>query len=145
MPTRPYVDLVVLAEQLRDLGQCDYGELVEWSCSAFACKPRSAKDAIAVLVRGGWVEARHVDSDRRRRSYALTPGGHEDLGTRLGRAAIRASRRRFSTCSRRARRARTYQARNGLEVVAQAIWLGQQLRYRAHAKLVQPERDLVPV
>ena len=101
----------------------DYRVLVAWVRQNFGCGERAAKDALGILVTGGWAEARGGQSDGRLRSYSLTAGGHEDLGTGVGRSAIRGSRKRFSTCSKRAKRVREHQERNGLIDYSRDLWL----------------------
>ena len=131
------IDLIKVAEHVRDHEGVDYRVLVAWVRQNFGCGERAAKDALGILVTGGWAEARGGQSDGRLRSYSLTAGGHEDLGTGVGRSAIRGSRKRFSTCSKRAKRVREHQERNGLIDYSRDLWLQQQEVYRRYAALVQ--------
>jgi len=131
------IDLVQVAEYVGESEGVEYSALVTWICETFECRERAAKDSLSILVKGGWAEARGGQSDGRSRTYHLTPGGHEDLATDIGRSAVRSARRRFSTCSRRARRVREHQERNGLIEYGQELWLEQQTAYRAFAASVQ--------
>jgi DNA-binding MarR family transcriptional regulator len=127
------IDLVQVAEHLEHQEGVDHGVLVFWICDTFTCRERTAKDLVSVLIRGGWAESVADQADRRLRTYRLTAGGREDLSTDIGRRAIRAGRRKFSTCSTRARRVRRHQERNGLVEYARALWIDQQEQYRALA------------
>jgi hypothetical protein len=128
------IDLVQVAEHLEHQGGVDHGALISWICLAFACKERTAKDLVSILVRGCWAESVSDRPDRRLRTYKLTAGGREDLGSSVGRSAIRSGRRKFSTCSARARRTRLHQERNGLTEYASDLWIDQQEQYRAFAR-----------
>ena len=132
------INLVQIAEHVGDNEGVDYGALVEWICRTFECKQRAAKDALAILRTGGWIESRDGQPDGRLRSYSLTIGGREDLGTAVGRSAIRGSRKHFSTCSKRARRLQIHQEQNEIVEQSEEQWRSQQKEYRAYGTLVQP-------
>jgi DNA-binding MarR family transcriptional regulator len=69
----------------------------------FGCKRRAAQDALAILIRGGWLERHDDDTDARRKRYYVTAKGEDDLQTWDGERAIRLARWRYSTISTRAR------------------------------------------
>jgi DNA-binding MarR family transcriptional regulator len=84
-------------------------ELVGWMVDAFGCRERAARDNLTVLVRGGWLERRRDERDRRRICYALTDKGREDMQGSFGQSLLKRARKRYSTClsgSARARQAR---------------------------------------
>jgi DNA-binding MarR family transcriptional regulator len=73
----------------------------------FSCKRRAAQDALAILIRGGWLERDNDPDDERRKTYHVTPTGEQALQTFDGWRELRLARWRYSTVSTRARRRRT--------------------------------------
>jgi hypothetical protein len=88
MKRSPRIDLVALAEHLEAQGGVEHRALIAWICET-GFKERAAKDALSILRFGGWVESVADLPDGRSRTHYLTEGGHTDLASDIGRAAIR--------------------------------------------------------
>lgn len=143
--SRPKIDLAVALTLISSRPGREYAAWVSDLQATFLCGERAAKDALAVLVRGGWAEARPHEADGRKRRYYVTAEGEEDLSSRVGAMAVRASRRLFSACSKAARRMRDHQERNGHTEAAAALLEDRRRAYRAYAKSGQPDAAFVPL
>jgi DNA-binding MarR family transcriptional regulator len=78
-----------------------YGVLVRGLCVGFGCSERTAKDAVAILRRGGYLELDRDLADRRRRRYRLNERGRELLVHPNGWLVLRFARRLFTSCPSR--------------------------------------------
>jgi hypothetical protein len=134
------VDLQAVLRYLADANGPEYQALVAWIEQTFGCRERAAKDNVAILVKGNWVEALPLPSDRRRKRYVLTEKGRADMRGSFGQGALARGRRRHSTClsgtGRRRQAAQRAAGRNELAEVLEA-----ERRYlfagRTNADLIQ--------
>ncbi len=88
--------LLAGAEPLR------FDRLVWCLVAASGCSERAAKDALAILRRGRYVEAVRVAGDRRARSYRVSERGHALLAHPHGWLVLRLARKLFTSCPSRA-------------------------------------------
>lgn len=75
-----------------------YGVLVRDLCAGFGCSERAAKDAVAILRRGCYLEPERDESDQRRRCYRLNDRGRELLAHPNGWLILRFARKLFTSC-----------------------------------------------
>jgi DNA-binding MarR family transcriptional regulator len=75
-----------------------YGVLVRELRAGFGCSERAAKDALAILRRGCYVELDPDETDRRRRCYRLNDRGRELLACPTGWLVLRFARKLFTSC-----------------------------------------------
>jgi DNA-binding MarR family transcriptional regulator len=133
--------------------KADYPTLLAWIQETFHCKERAAKDAVSILVKGGWVDALRLPSDRRRKRYLLTEKGRADMQGSFSKAALQGGRRRHSTClnakGRRRQAARFLPGKDelvdALEAEARRLFAGRTdldliQSLAPHASLLSPAR-----
>jgi hypothetical protein len=116
------IDLQAVLRYVGERKVVSSDELRRWIIETFGCGERAAKDALSVLVRGGWLTKLRDERDRRRSRYLLTEKGREDTVGMFGQGALERGRRIHSTClsgtGRRRQAARRQAAENPL---AQAL------------------------
>jgi DNA-binding PadR family transcriptional regulator len=118
------IDLQAVLRHVGEHNVVPSDELRRWMMETFDCKKRAAKDALSVLVRGGWLTKSRAERDRRRSRYSLTEKGREDTVGIFGQGALMRGRRYYSTClsgaGRRRQAARRQAAENPLAETLEA-------------------------
>lgn len=119
------VDLAVALRLVSDLEPIRYGWLVLEFRNRFNCSDRTAKDAISILRRGGWIEPSQPGggggspqpSPARYSPYCMSTRGQALLRSPGGPALLRVARKMFTTCpsSNVRRYQETIEAREGLD------------------------------
>lgn len=87
-----------LAELLLFIREHQERPLIKRVQARFDVSERAARDAVRVLVKGGWVEEYRLLSDNRQKRYRLTATGHaaaQDI--RRARRALNQARQKYST------------------------------------------------
>lgn len=75
-----------------------WGVLVQELRVGFGCSERAAKDALAILRRGRYLELDRDESDRRRCFCRLSDRGREVLAHPDGWLVLRLARKLFTSC-----------------------------------------------
>jgi len=118
--------LAVIAAGL-NMGSCEF---VATLAHHFNCSERAANDALAVLRRGGYVDAERDERDGRRRRFLVTERGARLAFAPYGWLILRLARRLFTTCPSpgvaTAQRALSEQQRQERLVHAEARLLGSE-------------------
>jgi Winged helix DNA-binding domain len=118
------VDLQAVLHYVGERNVVSSDELRRWIVETSDCRERAAKDALSVLVRGGWLTKSRDEHDRRRSRYSLTEKGREDTVGMFGQGALERGRRLHSTClssaGRRRQAARRQAAENPLAEAVEA-------------------------
>ncbi len=78
-----------------------YGEWIGLIQERFGCRERAAKDALAILVKAGYVVARPDERDRRVRRYWISDRGSRLLAHPRGPVVLAYARTLFTGCGRR--------------------------------------------
>ena len=80
------LDLAAIGDFVAGRGSVEYGTAVIWIRKTFDCRERSAKDALSILVKGGWVatnpdptdsKTTHSPDHRRRARRPIAPHREE--------------------------------------------------------------------
>jgi DNA-binding MarR family transcriptional regulator len=95
---REKVDLWLALTLIAGAERQSYGLLVRDLCVGFDCSERAAKDAVAILRRGQYVELDIDEADRRGRCYRLNDRGRELLLHPNGWLVLRFARKLFTAC-----------------------------------------------
>ncbi len=92
------VDLGTILAVIADGPGFGYGDFVRATARHFNCSERTAKDALAVLRRSGYVDVQQDECDGRRQTLFATERGVRLSSTRYAWAILRLARRLFTTC-----------------------------------------------
>lgn len=95
---REKVDLWLALSLLAGVEGQRYGLLVRDLRAGFGCSERAAKDAVAILRRGGYLELSRDAGDRRGRCYCVNDRGRELLRHPNGWLVLRFARKLFTAC-----------------------------------------------
>lgn len=95
---REKVDLWLVLALVALRGELRSGEHVALLAQEFDCSERAVKDALAVLRRGGYIDAVRDGRDRRERRLHVTDGGAQLVTASYGWIVLRFARRLFTTC-----------------------------------------------
>jgi DNA-binding MarR family transcriptional regulator len=95
---REKVDLWLALSLIAGVEGQRYGLLVRDLRAGFGCSERAAKDAVAILRRGCYLELSSDEADRRGRCYRVNDRGRELLLHPNGWLVLRFARKLFTAC-----------------------------------------------